>query len=150
MDSWEWYKYHAQQRLAGFNFFVVFTGAVIVFLQQSKGGDPVLFRLGAVAGAAVSVGFYLLDVRNTQLVEIGSDAIIEQNGSLATMVKGARDHLLRVGDFFPCPMPDCWPFRLRLRRLRDYACHKFVLRAVMLCAAGVFVYLAIRGIGRPS
>jgi hypothetical protein len=65
--AWNWFQYHAGQRLTAFNFFLVIVGVVAVaFTKALEQGWTVLGAVVAGLGALISIGFLFLDVRNEE------------------------------------------------------------------------------------
>lgn len=80
--AWEWFKYHASQRVSMFNYFLIITGifATAYFGLLKEGASELMIHGGRVlgiVGALTAVGFIMLDVRNKALVDRGS-AVLEQ------------------------------------------------------------------------
>jgi hypothetical protein len=88
--AWNWFAFHADQRLKAFNFFLVLIGIVIVALTTCVGNAvKVTEQVGMINlwwgiativsayGAIVSLSFWFLDIRNTELVECGRKALDE-------------------------------------------------------------------------
>lgn len=137
-EVWDWYKYHADQRLKSFNFFIVFVGGLFVLLGSTFTiGRPLLARLACALAVLLSLGFALLDVRNARLVDIAAEAIVAGSPNLADVIEQAhRD------------APGWKDLRL-FHRNRGLATnltrHRFVLRAIMLLTAAIFLCIAIIG-----
>jgi hypothetical protein len=125
---WSWYKYHATQRLQSFNFFVIFVGALLVFLETQLGAvHPTFIRALSIAGVALSISFFLLDLRNAHLVNLASDRIVRLKTAptpLFVEVVSARNEA-RSG----------W---------KMLTGHGFVLRAITICSAVLFAVLALK------
>jgi len=148
-ELWDWYKYHAQQRLTSFNFFMVFAGAVLVLLQQAvKAGDMNLIRVAGGLGASASLCFYLLDVRNARLVRIGGDAFADtiplgSRERLHQVICTAREDEPKWGDVLLWQRSKDAKFGLGRHVIR----HAFVLRLILLVAAVAFIAIAVVGKG---
>ena len=90
--AWNYFDFHAKQRIQIFNFFIlsagVWAGAIGWLLRSDIGAQYVPIPL--FVGAIMCLGFLALDRRNTQLVEIGEDILryIEEK----YLVKGI-DHI---------------------------------------------------------
>lgn len=79
--AWNWFQYHADQRLKAFNFFVVILGILVAaygaamkeFVTASNHPEAYeWFAIGvAVCGALISIAFLFIDVRNRELVDCG-------------------------------------------------------------------------------
>jgi hypothetical protein len=76
--AWNWFQYHAAQRLTAFNFFLVLVGFLLVAYAQAVhyGWGAVGCALGLL-GALVSFAFWALDVRNEELIQCGWAALTE-------------------------------------------------------------------------
>jgi hypothetical protein len=76
--AWNWFQYHASQRLTAFNFFLILTSAGIVgygnAVREHSWGYAIAI---AFIGLIVAVGFLAMDIRNTELVQCGRDALDE-------------------------------------------------------------------------
>lgn len=75
--AWDWFEYHAKQRLTTFNFFLIIMGAmgyVYIFAPCGRLNDVLMFWL-SLSGAGISFLFLLLEVRNTMLVDDGRDQL---------------------------------------------------------------------------
>ena len=75
--AWEWFKYHASQRLLAFNFYLIFLGILGYgfYLAGNGNGNQKLQSVIAISGAFISVVFWLLEVRNEELVNCGRRAL---------------------------------------------------------------------------
>jgi hypothetical protein len=81
--AWNWFQYHADQRLKGFNFFVVALGILLAaygaaikesvterITDASTAGSYQALAVGiGFCGAIISIAFLLIEVRNRELVE---------------------------------------------------------------------------------
>jgi hypothetical protein len=76
--AWEWFKYHATQRVMMFNYFLVVTGIMAnAYVASLKEGLREVTVTLAVLGTLASMAFLLLDVRNAQLVDRGRKVLGE-------------------------------------------------------------------------
>jgi len=74
--AWEWFEYHAGQRLTAFNFFLVLTGAVVVAYAQAVAHHSKTLGVGlGLFGGLVAFAFWAMDVRNEELVNCGREAL---------------------------------------------------------------------------
>lgn len=89
--AWNWFQYHASQRLTSFNFFLVIVGLLLVGYAQAVGHswDGFGVALGML-GALVAAGFLALDVRNDELVQCGLVALEELDGSTRLIRENKR------------------------------------------------------------
>lgn len=76
--AWDWFSYHARQRMSMFGFFLVASGILAnAWVQSLKEGYLGTARVIAAAGAVAALVFLLLDWRNRQLVKMGEDLLRE-------------------------------------------------------------------------
>lgn len=86
--AWEWFKYHAGQRVSMFNYFLIITGIFAnAYAGLLKDGSRDLIVHGGralgIIGALTAIGFVMLDVRNKSLVDRGSSVLEEiEKGAL--------------------------------------------------------------------
>lgn len=86
--AWQWFEYHAAQRLVAFRFYLIIIGAAgWLFL---KDGTNLIHPNGLLLGLVlfiISIFFFFLEVRNNQLVNCGRYALDElekEEGFLGT------------------------------------------------------------------
>jgi len=76
--AWNWFVYHAGQRITAFQIFLVFLGALAVGLSYSlEHGNFFLMSVVSLAAAFISVAFLILEIRNEKLVKVGRDALLK-------------------------------------------------------------------------
>lgn len=89
----DWFHYHAQQRVQAFYLFLVVQSAVIVALATVYNGHkPQVASYVALLGALLTIPFWLLEIRNTELVN---------NGRYT--VDWIEDRLMQLGTFPDLP-----------------------------------------------
>jgi len=126
--AWEWFKYHAGQRVSMFNYFLIITGILAnAYVGLLKDGSRALITQGGwalgIIGALTAIGFVMLDVRNKALVDRGSNVLKELE---TTAVFGGTESRLAGG-----PEPSVL-FR-----------HTGWIRGIEIVIAIVFVFLVI-------
>ena len=74
--AWRWFELHARQRVTMFNFFLLATGALANAYGLLLRGQ-LFWQAAAVTGIGIFVSgiAFLLDVRNSFLVDIGENAL---------------------------------------------------------------------------
>lgn len=74
--AWNWFSYHANQRLTAFHFFLIMVGFLVAgyITCIDKKLYAMQFVLGGV-GVLISFAFLALDFRNERLVDDGRDAL---------------------------------------------------------------------------
>jgi hypothetical protein len=139
--AWEWFAYHASQRLTAFNFFLVMLGALLVGYVQAV--EHELRGLGAVLGATgilVSAASWAMDVRNAELVECGRRALDELESGLRMSIRSqdekraCLEHVLR-GRVERKVYLTLMHNESRASRRKRFYTHSFWLRNT-LCAVG--------------
>lgn len=76
--GWNWFSYHAQQRMTVFRFYFLLVGVLTVGYYQSLNGKLPALGFGfAVLGMVFSFLFWRLDQRTRELVRIGEDLLLE-------------------------------------------------------------------------
>ena len=93
--SWDWFEYHAGQRLLTFRFFLILFGLLSAAYYKAWVDNSTEFALIIAAfGILVSVTFFILDIRNVKLVNIGRDALIAIENS--EMFSNAPDNAVKL------------------------------------------------------
>lgn len=118
--SWDWFKYHAEQRLIAFRYFLILFGifslayARIVISAISDRTETaanaiddyrVLGFIVALVAAFVSVGFWLLEVRNYELMTCGRKALLDFEKKIGVSIRQddeKRKHLKQAVGIFSC------------------------------------------------
>jgi len=84
--TWEWFKFHANQRYNGFNYFLIIIGAIAFayYNCMNVGSGNVCawkllagFVLGCL-GLLTSFAFFCLEIRNVELVNIGRKSLMKK------------------------------------------------------------------------
>ena len=76
--AWNWFEYHAGQRLTAFRYYLMFVGILAVAFNNGLESANYLFASTVAGlGAFVSMAFLALEVRNEALVNVGRDALME-------------------------------------------------------------------------
>lgn len=139
--AWDWFSYHATQRLNAFHFFLIITGFVIVGYSKSielgQKGAWFGFLLG-LFGALTSIAFWFLDIRNEELVNCGRQALDELEEQVGRKIRKSdedRTYLERSLDPLSRLIPKCL--------LEPTLKHRFWFRLIMLATAVGFVVAAI-------
>lgn len=145
--AWDWFEYHARQRMTAFNFFLILIGLVVAgYLKcvelaeggeaQSIAGGTWWFFASAIGffGALISVAFWFLDIRNAELVNCGRNTLIELEENMGISIRKddeSRRYLNDSLDILTRRMPkSCVP---KLARYGTW------LRTIMFFAAIVFL-----------
>jgi len=73
--AWQWFAFHAAQRMQTFNFFLVATAFLVAAYAGLLDKRPFAALIVAVVGAWLAFWFTRLDHRNRQLVKAGEKAL---------------------------------------------------------------------------
>jgi hypothetical protein len=101
--AWNWFSYHAGQRFAAFNFFIVVVGAEAVAYADAATNRSRVLGVGVAAlGACLAAGLFMIDVRNAKLVRYGRTALMDLEAFLGVSIATAADQrpLLTSHDFW--------------------------------------------------
>lgn len=94
--AWDWFQYHADQRLRAFHFFLILTSAVVLgYANAATDGSDVIAAAIGLMGAAIALAFVFLDLRNTQLVDHARCRLKRLEGNLDTARLVASDDSAR-------------------------------------------------------
>jgi hypothetical protein len=112
------FQYNAGQRMQAFNFFLILMGALFVgYDGASKAGSHENAAVIAAFGAIVALAFLILDVRNTELVNIGREALESIEESPA----------------FPDSLPEkCRLFLIQKKNRSIFKSHSLWLRTIQI------------------
>jgi hypothetical protein len=85
--AFDWFSFHATQRFAAFNFFLVALGAVTVAYATAVTDRSKALGVGiAVVLAVVSVAFFGIDLRNARIVEIARSELAKLEPELGVTI----------------------------------------------------------------
>lgn len=137
--AWDWFQYHAQQRLVAFRYFLIIVGALFVGYQKclEENGQPKLKLFICLFGFLFSFAFYFLEIRNEELVNCGRDSLdkIEKDIGLTIREDDENRKHLKKPWLLKKLMPEKW-FNLITK-------HKFWFRVIYLISGFIFLYLII-------
>jgi len=86
--AWDWFSYHAAQRLMGFRFFLIIIGGVFVgYLRLLTSKSPIFAGYICVFGAFISLGFFFLEIRNEELVNCGRHSLDKLEGQIDMQIR---------------------------------------------------------------
>ena len=75
--AWNWFSYHAAQRMPVFRFFFLVIGVLAVGYYQSIADNPIVASGFSVLAAFLSLLFWRLDLRTRELIKIGEGLLLE-------------------------------------------------------------------------
>jgi hypothetical protein len=75
--AWNWFSYHASQRMTVFRFFFLVMGVITVGYYQTIEEQPQIALVLSALAAFFSIAFWRLDARTTELIKIG-EALLKE------------------------------------------------------------------------
>ncbi len=149
--SWDYFHFHASQRLTTFNFYLVICGFVIAgyatALRDSH-DSPVAALLGLVL-SLISFIFWKLDLRNRQMIWNAEDALKELEDTFDFADKRSPIRIFRYEEDQSASVtrgrfvPRCWP-----RLFTFSVCFGIVFATFAALGLGGAIYARFRG--RPT
>jgi hypothetical protein len=125
--AWNWFEYHAGQRLVAFRFFLIVLGALVLGISTGlKDENIVLASAIAELGVLISFAFLMLEVRNNRLVDVGREALKHLERSDESLKANPKVQLLCIDS---------------TRNL--FLSHKFWLRVIYVACIGLFLVVAL-------
>jgi hypothetical protein len=125
--AWNWFEYHAGQRLMAFRFFLVFLGVLVVgFSTSLKDGNIFFASVVGWFGAFISLAFLILEIRNEQLVNVGRDALMHLEQFDESLKVHPKLQLLHID-----------------RRRNPWLSHRYWFRAIYILCIVLFVIGAV-------
>jgi hypothetical protein len=79
--AWNWFSFHAAQRMKVFSFFFVVIGALTAAHYQTFSMPSVAMTFAAL-GFVFSILFWRLDLRSRELVKLGEELLLEMEGHM--------------------------------------------------------------------
>jgi hypothetical protein len=151
--AWDWFSYHAQQRLTAFNFFLILmSAAVLGYTQAVNNGLPALGAALGLLGSFVALAFWAMDVRNEELVCCGRAALDELEADLNVSIRTSDRDRKHLADAMKGPVAS----KLRPNLARDAFTHRVWLRRVIVVmgllslAAAAWAVLGFPGTAEAS
>lgn len=143
--AWDWFSYHANQRLNEFHFFLIIIGFVIIGYFKSMELELAYFSfLIGLFGALASIAFWFLDIRNEELVNCGRYALDELEKQVGLEIRKYDDQrmcLKKSLDPISSLLPTCL--------LSSAVTHRFWLRLIMLLTSFAFMFAAFYALREP-
>lgn len=150
--AWEWFKYHANQRLTAFHFFLIIIGVIgsgIVFSLNNQ--NKIVSCTFAFFGALTAIIFWLLEIRNEELVNYGRECLKELEKDIQIKLSSAsvdeeRKMLERSMD-----KSSRFIFKITgLNKFKWIITHRFLLRFLFASCIILFLILFFYFLGRRN
>jgi len=95
--AWKWFEYHAGQRMLAFRFFLILLAALVLAMATAlKERELFLASTVAAFGAFVSLAFFMLEIRNEALVNVGRNALRYVEASDQSLKAAPQLQLLHI------------------------------------------------------
>lgn len=149
--AWDWLKYHAQQRMTAFNYFLILIGIIVVgytkCVEMVGKSQPNMEQAGmaeiwwfialaiSICGIIISIAFYFLDIRNLELVNCGRKTLDEIENTSNLHVR--KDDLDRIG---LKESLDIISEKLSESTLKKVVKHSFWLRTIMIASTLLWIF----------
>ena len=131
--AWNWFKYHAEQRMILVRFYLIMAGALGAgYISVLKDNENALATVIAGFGAFVSLLFFKLDQRTARLIKLGERALAKREEVLAGSVSCDE---LKIVDRAE-EGTEKW-----LGSTREIFASMFVAALVVFCLAGLIALL---------
>lgn len=97
--AWDWWKYHADQRIALIRFYILTLGGIAAAIGWLHQQHQILFSvLLSAFGAILTFCFLRLDTRTADLVKIGEDALRNEELWLSSITSNEQMKLCQASD----------------------------------------------------
>lgn len=80
--GWDWFKYHADQRLTLLRYYLILYGVVATAYYSTITGTPFASMGAAIFGVIASISFYRLDQRVAKLIKLGKGVLDKEQEAL--------------------------------------------------------------------
>jgi hypothetical protein len=84
--GWNWFSYHAAQRMTVFRFFFLLIGGLSVGFYQTLPKSPTIAFVFSILAFLLSILFWRLDLRTRELIRIGEDLLKESEAQFNKLV----------------------------------------------------------------
>lgn len=139
--TWNWFKFHANQRFTAFYYYLIIIGALAFgYLQCFNGCEQVkvLTPFLSLSGLLVSVAFLCIEIRNVELVNIGRKTLRDL-GYKPTIIDGIYVNDAINGKLTPDQISEYKKIKeesLKPGKIpREYILHEFWFRFIYLLIA---------------
>jgi hypothetical protein len=137
--AWDWFSYHARQRLTAFNFFLILMGAVVVgYAQAVTSHAPVVGAALGFLGAFVAQAFWAMDVRNEELVSCGRVALDDLELQLGLSIRYEDRVRGQLGEVLQNPVAKWLHLRLGAKWFRHSRWLRMVIIVMGLLSVAAF------------
>lgn len=75
--AWNWFSYHAAQRMITFRFFLIMVGVISVGYSQTLANNPCMACGFSALGIASAALFWRLDYRSRDLISVGENFLLD-------------------------------------------------------------------------
>jgi hypothetical protein len=140
--AWDWFKCHADQRIALFRFYVIVMGglaAAVGLLHQQK--EHILCAGLSIFAAFVCFCFVRLDTRTSDLVQLGERAMMSEQRRLSIYTGNDDFNIALKADLMTGPWP--YTYRRAIKTLLFAAMSLFALFTIISVAESKHVVIVL-------
>jgi hypothetical protein len=129
--AWNWFKYHADQRLIMIRFSVLILGAIAVGIYYLHKDQENAFSLTlSIFGIIVAYSFLRLDLRTADLIKLGENALSEREDQIAQATNSSKINIFSETD--KLRNQHCFPYTYRQN-----------FRLLFTCVISLYLLIAI-------
>lgn len=96
--GWNWFKYHAEQRMIMFRYYLIVIGLCITAFAAAIRENPLISLLIAGFAAVASVLFGALDWRVSKLVKLGENVLRDEQARLGHVLGYDSIHITNLAN----------------------------------------------------
>lgn len=139
--AWNWYSYHANQRMIAFRFFLIIIGILIIGLLQVINSNPQQINLCALisfSGVVISLSFWSLDIRNYELVLYASSDLKNLENKVGLRISGNEEKRECFKESINS-IRDSKKIKNFVNKFNYIFKHKFIIRKLYLFSTILFI-----------
>lgn len=96
--GWDWFKYHADQRLTLLRYYLILFGAVATAYYSTITDIPFASMGAAIFGIIASISFYCLDERNAKLIKLGEGVLDKEQEALQEVLSYDEVRIVKLAE----------------------------------------------------
>lgn len=96
--GWDWFKYHADQRLTLLRYYLILFGAVATAYYSTITNTPFTSMGAAIFGVIASITFYRLDQRVAKLIKLGEGVLDKEQEALENVLSYGEVRIVELAE----------------------------------------------------
>ena len=96
--GWDWFKYHADQRLTLLRYYLILFAAVATAYYSTITDTPFAAMGAAIFGAIASISFYRLDQRVAKLIKLGEGVLDKEEEALQKVLSYEEVRIVELAE----------------------------------------------------